>query len=310
MRRTALMLVLVAACEETPPTPRQARPTPESQRLILAQPISNNCRYSSSPCEVRTLTVREGSTFQGDLQMDAGHIYAHGITLSAVPGDDAVVVSNSGAHIQVGPGVNESIFGTGGSGPQTPGSWSAGGEILAGPDGYRVLTANTWKGRGYALDAGTSFMFQAGAKPVDGGVHMAWQCGEGNETVAQMTCDGYMYSKVPEVLASLYTNSVNNPATYGGWYLTKPFTVTHISIYVSNAAGAGTNDVLRVTDGTNNCEVTFSCASDLNTTGVKFKTPSGTCVFAAGASLVLSETTAGCAPDPTLKNITIMGWNQ
>ena len=309
MRALPLLLVLVS-CDGEESSARHGRAIPESHRFVLGQPIPNNCRMPNAPCEVRTLTVREGTNILGDIHMDAGHIYAHGITLSAIPGDDAIIITNSGAHAQIGPGVNESIFGTGGSGPQTPGSWTAGGEIQAGVDGYRVLTANTWKARGFAPDSGVAFQMIAGDMPVDGGTHMQWQCGTPPATVAAMSCEGYLKSKTPEVLASLYTNAVNNANTYGGWYLTQPFTITHVAVYVNNASGTGTNNILRITDGSNNCDATFSCTTDINTTGVKAKVTTGTCNFAAGASLVLSETTAGCTPDPTLKSITLLGWNQ
>lgn len=110
-----------------------------------------------------------------------------------------------------------------------------------------------------------------------------------------------------ELLANFYTNAVNNVQTYGGAALQTPFTVTNVAIYVSNAGGAGTNDIIRISDGTNNCDATFSCGSVLNTTGVKSVAPTGSCTFPAGANLVLSETTAGCTPDPTLKNIIFRG---
>lgn len=109
-----------------------------------------------------------------------------------------------------------------------------------------------------------------------------------------------------ELLANWYTNAVNNIQTYGGTILQSPFQVTHISVYVSNNAGGGTNNILRISDGVNNCDATFSCAT-LGTTGNKGATVTGSCSFAAGASLTISETVAGCTPDPTLKNIVVRG---
>lgn len=273
---------------------------------------------------VGTLTV-QGSTVLGVLStgdlvilgftqgQDAGFNRVHGeeFISHAQSGADGFSATNSGVHWQIGPGANESFFGTGGAGPRTTGSLTAGGEITSGADGYRTTTANTWKGNGYALDGGTAFQWLAGSMDFDAGTHTVWAVNDGGMfPIARMMADGYIASRVPETLLSLYTNAVNNATTYGGLCITRPFTVTQHSIYVSNTAGAGTNNVIRVSDGTNNCDTTWSCASDLNTTGAKIKSPTGDCAFAAGACLTVSETTAGCAPDPTLKSITIRGWNQ
>lgn len=109
-----------------------------------------------------------------------------------------------------------------------------------------------------------------------------------------------------ELLANWYTNAVNNVQIYGGTILQSPFQVTHVAMYVSNSSGAGTNNVIRISDGSNNCDATFSCAT-LGTTGNKGATTTGNCTFAAGASLTIAETVAGCTPDPTVKNIVVRG---
>lgn len=110
-----------------------------------------------------------------------------------------------------------------------------------------------------------------------------------------------------ETLISFNNTGVNNVQTYGGMNLLYGFTVVEVTFLVTAIAGAGTNNVIRISDGTNNCDVTFSCTTELNTTGVKTKAPSGTCTFATGADLTFSETTAGCTPDPTIRSLSIRG---
>lgn len=273
----------------------------------------NNLTATGNVSVSGTLGISGATTLAGLTAHDAGFLQVQAVkfTSTQITGEDGFEALTSGVHWQIGPGVNESFFGTGGAGPRTTGTFTAGGEITSGPEGYRTTTANTFKATSYTLDGGTAFQLLAGSMDFDAGVHTIWAVNDGGVyPIVRMMADGYMASRTTATLMSLYTNGINNPATYGGLCITRPFTVTRVSIYTSSTAGAGTNDVLRISDGTNNCEATFSCASDLNTTGAKIKSPSGNCAFAAGACLTISETTGGCTPDPTLKTLTFQGWHQ
>jgi hypothetical protein len=84
-------------------------------------------------------------------------------------------------------------------------------------------------------------------------------------------------------------------------------TITSVSLYVGTGGGAGTNNTIRVTDGVNNCDAVFSCAS-LTATGVQDAIPTGTCNFAENAPLRVCELTAGCTPDPNLRNVAVKGF--
>jgi hypothetical protein len=103
---------------------------------------------------------------------------------------------------------------------------------------------------------------------------------------------GYFPSAIPFTLTSIYWNG-GVPAALSV-LSRKPlparaFTVTAATIdSVSGGTGAG-NFVLRVTDGTNNCDATFACPVASNT-GLRAAT-TGTCTFAASASLTMQVQT-------------------
>jgi hypothetical protein len=122
----------------------------------------------------------------------------------------------------------------------------------------------------------------------------------------------YIRSESPLTLFSVYPAAAITATTaYGGHRLTvHAFTMTHLSGYVSSAAGGVGSVIFRVSDGTNNCDVTLSCASDLAATGPIIKAASGTCAFAASAALSFSTTTAGCTPNPTILNLDVVGKSQ
>lgn len=111
-------------------------------------------------------------------------------------------------------------------------------------------------------------------------------------------------------LTTTWLNGLASVQTLGGHKLNaaQGFNLNAVTLYTSVAASGAGNTVLRVTDGTNNCDATFSCTTDNNTTGVKRVDTTGSCTFAAGASLTLSVQTAGCATtQPTIKNIDWVG---
>lgn len=114
--------------------------------------------------------------------------------------------------------------------------------------------------------------------------------------------------RTERLLLSLQVNAINTVTCHGGWRTLENITATSMSVYVGASSGAGTNNVLRLSDGTNNCDATFACSS-LNSPGLKEATSmTGTCSFAAGSFLTICVTTAGCTPDPNVRNIALKGY--
>jgi hypothetical protein len=112
---------------------------------------------------------------------------------------------------------------------------------------------------------------------------------------------------------SVWLNGLASVQTLGGIKVGAGYglIITNVTFYTSVVATGAGNTVLRISDGTNNCDATLSCTTVNNTTGAKAATPTGTCTFATGATLTASVQTAGCATtQPTLKNIQWMGQPQ
>lgn len=96
-------------------------------------------------------------------------------------------------------------------------------------------------------------------------------------------------------------------AMSGGGYLgggtwARQVTLTKVMGQISGNSGGGAgNTVITITDGTNSCTATFTCASTQSGTGIVSATLAGTCTFPANASITSSVTTAGCTTtQPTL----------
>lgn len=85
-------------------------------------------------------------------------------------------------------------------------------------------------------------------------------------------------------------------------------------VYVVGGGGAGST-VIRITDGTNVCDASFSCsATDLTGTasaGAKRVSVSGACSFPPGASLVMSVNATTCtSTQPSVTTVSAVGrWN-
>jgi hypothetical protein len=82
------------------------------------------------------------------------------------------------------------------------------------------------------------------------------------------------------------------------WNLPFAYTVTGLSGFV--AAGAGTTQTLRFTDGTNNCDCSIDC-----TAGGTHFTCSGNCSYAASTLVVSSVVSDGCTTPPTAKGLLV-----
>lgn len=116
-----------------------------------------------------------------------------------------------------------------------------------------------------------------------------------------------------------------NPTTLGTWYYGQQavagdtigayklpahaYTVNQTLIQVQGTLGSGTgNTVIRVSDGTNNCDATCACSSCSNTIGSKRPTMSGTCAFAANAALTVTINSTNCSTaNPGIWNVAVEG---
>lgn len=117
----------------------------------------------------------------------------------------------------------------------------------------------------------------------------------------------------------LWTQSRNavasNGGALGGRYLYgRGFVVEAANVAIGTASGGGAgNTVITVTNGTSNCLFTLPCATSqssgvYNTRTTAGFTVTGTCSFAAGATLSASVTTAGCTTtQPYVIHIDVLG---
>lgn len=105
----------------------------------------------------------------------------------------------------------------------------------------------------------------------------------------------------PSTLSSVLVNAeVVAATTYGGEVLPAvAFEVDAVRFRVSVQGSGGTTDaVFRVSDGSNDCDCGFACNT---ATGNKRVTCTGTCSFAASASLTYSVNSIGdCTTGPTI----------
>lgn len=126
----------------------------------------------------------------------------------------------------------------------------------------------------------------------------------------------------PEVtLWSAWANGTLGASnTYGGRTIGRPFVLTKVVGLCQVAGGGGAGDtVLTLTDGTNTCTATISCAATAAgqncgnvPTGVKtFTIANGSgsgCAFPSGATIGVSVTTAGCTTtQPNFRNLEFIG---
>jgi hypothetical protein len=122
----------------------------------------------------------------------------------------------------------------------------------------------------------------------------------------------------PETI--LWTKSHNNPLAssgdLGGKLLptARGFVVRSVGVRIVTGSGGGAgNTVLRITDGTNNCDATLACsvsqaAGTYRSDQTASFALSGACVFAAGAAVRATVQTAGCTTtQPTAVNFDVMG---
>lgn len=101
-----------------------------------------------------------------------------------------------------------------------------------------------------------------------------------------------------EAFPPIYVNGLlhSNLFYLSAWTLPYAYTVTNVSGFV--AAGAGTTQNLRFTDGTNNCDCSIDC-----TTGGSNFTCTGNCSYAASTLVVGIITSDGCTTPTTVKGL-------
>lgn len=101
-----------------------------------------------------------------------------------------------------------------------------------------------------------------------------------------------------EAFPPIYVNGLlhSNLFYLSAWTLPYAYTVTNVSGFI--AAGAGTTQSLRFTDGVNSCD----CSIDCTTGGSNFSCTGG-CTFAASTLVVSIVTSDGCTTPTTVKGI-------
>jgi hypothetical protein len=118
---------------------------------------------------------------------------------------------------------------------------------------------------------------------------------------------------VPGTSGSL---ALASAAPLGGYTLPtgRGYTVTAITLVTAAASGGGAgNTVITLTDGTNTCTVTATCASTQPAAPVSLRIAAahGTgagCAFPASASVTASVTTAGCTTtQPGIRYLSFVG---
>lgn len=123
---------------------------------------------------------------------------------------------------------------------------------------------------------------------------------------------GSFRAQAPLVVDTVFANAalVAGTTIGGGIWPAQATTLRAIRFRVSVAgAGGTTNATIRASDGASNCDFSFACNT---ATGNKRIAATGSCVFAASASITYTVPTIGnCASGPTAQgNINVEGWLQ
>lgn len=143
------------------------------------------------------------------------------------------------------------------------------------------------------LDAGTVLSI-AGVSPV-----VATPDGGGGYAIS--------IAALRETVHAVYVNNVTVASTtYGGEVFPSQATTVTAARFRVRTAGAGgsTNFTFRASDGTNNCDCTFACNSAV---GNYRNACSGSCVFAASASMTYSVPSIGdCTTGPDIQGNVII----
>lgn len=114
---------------------------------------------------------------------------------------------------------------------------------------------------------------------------------------APVFCDGSINieltgtSAAERVLSTVNVNGVPVLLMGGGFSAQTATTVT--AIEGNWYAGTGTSLVIRISDGSNNCDCTVSCTAPTTRTAC-----SGSCSYAAGSTLTVARTSDTCSMNP------------
>lgn len=118
----------------------------------------------------------------------------------------------------------------------------------------------------------------------------------------------------PERTLWSFTVALSSSADLGGYKLPteRGFTIEGVTIKVSTLSGGGAgNTVITITDGTNTCTATFTCATTQAAGPHRAVMANGAgtgCAYPAGAAISASVTTAGCTTtQPTARTIEFVG---
>jgi hypothetical protein len=118
--------------------------------------------------------------------------------------------------------------------------------------------------------------------------------------------DGYR----PDVVFTFSNPSIAIGAvTYQVFVAPWPATVQRLHVMVGVASGGGAGStVFRVSDGTNHCDATLLCTDSAVPNTPRTLTPTGSCIFARGATLSFSVTATTCTTtQPTVRGVVGVG---
>ena len=112
--------------------------------------------------------------------------------------------------------------------------------------------------------------------------------------------------------AILFTAQVNTAASAINYFAVvnpAPVTVRSVSIYQSSAGGGGAGStVVRITDGTNNCDATFACSTTTGTNAALTASTTGACTFTRGAAILVGFSASSCTTSqPGIRSIVATG---
>ena len=114
----------------------------------------------------------------------------------------------------------------------------------------------------------------------------------------------------PVVLGTFFYGQQATAADTIGAYLlpAHAFTVDQLLLEVLGTVGTGAgNLVIRISDGTRNCDTTCACSTTCHTAGSKRPTMSGTCAFPSSSQLTVTVQTQGCSQSPGIWNVSVEG---
>lgn len=110
------------------------------------------------------------------------------------------------------------------------------------------------------------------------------------------------------ITATILGVAAASATPYGSRKTARAFTVSGVTAIVSSVSGGGAgNTVFRISDGTNSCDATLTCAVSQAAVGSKELVLSGACGLAPGTLTLVIQASGCTSTQPAIRTVTAVG---